>query len=315
MKKNISANVRLLYGIIPIIPILVFLVITDSFYSDINELKKDYSNNIMQLKLQKEDTIRSIIYNRISLAKIQNDSVKKNLIEEVNKEYGSLDAVADDIYSSTITPKMFKIYSRIILKDRGLSRMYDVIEPDHILFISNKTGILSITEDINPHKPYHSFRSWNDVMNTKLNKKITENAINSILAVSDYPILWESDFATMNRYVLEAMYDLNKDMLENVIGKDSDYAFKSFCILVPCYVSLAGHPYDVIIIREINMFNIIEPYMFYLHRFNTMIEEYKFDMSRLIFFKILACIIIAMALFCSFFLALCSTLERIKEKR
>ena len=115
MKKNISANVRLLYGIIPIIPILVFLVITDSFYSDINELKKDYSNNIMQLKLQKEDTIRSIIYNRISLAKIQNDSVKKNLIEEVNKEYGSLDAVADDIYSSTITPKMFKIYSRIIL--------------------------------------------------------------------------------------------------------------------------------------------------------------------------------------------------------
>lgn len=315
MKNGISdLNLRVIFGIIPLIPILILLAITDSFYNDINNLKRDYNANITHLEMQRDGMIRAIIFNRYNLAKAQNEVLKNDLLKTIDEKYASRKEALEDIKDSSISPKMYNIYAEVIEDDYVSTKLYDITQADHLVFISNKFGMLMVNSNLNPHKPYNAFRSWDDIMNIKVNKKITDLAIKSILYGSEHIIFWESAHATIHGTYLEGIIDMHKDVFEEIINKDDESIFKCFSVLVPTYISIGDAEDDIIIVREIDMFNIIQPYLYQFHKFHHMIEEYKFDMSRLIFIKILSCIAVSIALFCSFFLALWSTLDRLKFK-
>ena len=71
----------------------------------------------------------------------------------------------------------------------------------------------------------------------------------------------------------------------------------------------------VVIIREINIHRIIEPYIYYINQYTTMMESYRHDMSKIIYIKVITCILISLALLVSFVLAVLSSFSEIYKIR
>ena len=317
MKISKIIESRLFYSILPIIPILIILYITDSFYFDIECLKKDYNININQLHNQKILTIYSIINNRISQAKIQNHNIKLDLIRTLHNEYNNNNIlIIKDLNKKEIPYKLYKTYLHVLNKDYENSKIYDVIEMDNVVFISNGRGVVEINDKTSAYRNILGYKSWDELIRKYYNKDLTKQSIDDILSMKDKTILLESKYATLTNYDISKNFDIKSpNLLSDIINKNDLLLFKNFNILVPTYITIVNSPDDIIIIREINLFNIIEPYMYSIYKYNEMVEDYKHDMNKLIFIKIMACITIASALLISFFLALLSAIEKIKETR
>ena len=309
---------RTVYAILPIIPILVILYITDSFYTDISNLKTEYISNIENLKIQKNGTINSIINNRIMQSKIQNNKMIIDLQSKLHTAYGEDDKShynmqqdIENIHSKTI----IDILTTVIVKDYELTKLYDAIDPDNIVFMSNKYGVIEFADNSHVRKAtFIRFKNWRDVISTKTNRTLAENAITSILSMKNNIIFWESDYVTefrpSTRYI-ECTYN----NFQTIIDSKDENEWKYYNVLVPTYMHIHDSSTDLIIIREINMYKMLEPFIHSIKKYDAMVEEYKFDMTKLIFMKITACIGIAIVLLASFFLAICSASEKIKEKR
>lgn len=317
MKISDILNSRLFYSIIPIIPILIILGITDSFYNDIKNLKKEYNKNIIQLTEQKEFTINSIINNRISQAKIQNHNIKLDLIQNLHKEYNNdYSMIMSDLKKGYISPKLYNVFIKILNKDYENTKIYDIIESDNLVFISNGHGVFEIVDKNDVHRHIIEYKNWNNLLETFYNKDLAKQTIDDILMMRDKTFIFESKYATLFKYNISNQFNIKSpNLLNDIIKSDNLILFKNFDILVPTYITILKSPDDIIIIREINLFNIIEPYIYSIHKYNEMIEIYKHDMNKLIFLNIIACVIIATTLLISFFLALMSALEKIKEIR
>lgn len=310
-------NSKGFFALIPILPILVFLFITDAFYYDINELKSEYLNNIRKLETQKKTTVRTIILNRISQAKIQNHNMSIELKKCLNEEYNNDKfAISNDIENNILDNKLRKVFIHVLNKDHEMSRMYDTIEPDHIVFISNKYGIIELTNKNIANRSFISYKKWKEIVDSKNNKDLTDSAIHGILNMTEDIIIWESNLATIEKFDLDAQYKSSGiKTISHLINNNQENIFKYYSVIVPTYVSINKEPDDIIILREINLFNIIEPYIYSINKYNAMVEDYKYDMSKLIFLKIMACVTLTVTLLGSFFLALFSAFEKSKEKR
>ena len=308
---------KLFYSIMPIIPILAILSVTDSFYSDIEKLKKDYNKNIIYLSEQREMTINAIINNKIAQSKVQNHNMKKELINELHKSYNNNhNLIINDIKEKNVPEKLYNVYTKVLNHDYENSKIYDIIEADNLVFISNGYGILEIIDKTNPHRNSIQFRSWDDLIKFSFNKELSKKTISDIMLMRERTFIKESNYAILTNYNISNRFNINSpNLLPDIIATNDLMLYKNFDILVPTYVTIVKSPDDIIIIRELNLFNIIEPYIYSIHKYNEMIEDYKHDMNKLIFLKIIACIVIAFSLLVSFFLALLSALEKIKETR
>ena len=305
---------KMIYAMIPIIPILAILYITDSFYSDINDLKTDYLANIRSLELQKISTINSIINNRIFQAKMQNNKMIIDLNESFSKMYVSENKIKEDI-DDKHSNLIIEILTSAIVKDYELTKLYDAIDPDNIVFMSNKYGIIEFTDNSHSrHATFIRFKNWRAVLENKPNKSLSESAISDILNVHNNIIFWESIYATDDKPSVRYSTTRNEN-LQHILKNNDENEWKYYSILVPSYLNINGSPKDLIVIREINLYKVLEPYIHSINKYDSMVEEYKFDMSRLIFTKVIACVVIAIVLVGSFLLALCSALEKNKEKR
>lgn len=316
MKSYKNIDTRFLFTILPIIPILIILFITDSFYSDIESLKADYSKNINHLVTQKKITLSTIISNRIAHAKMQNHSIQLELLKSINSNYPDKKIVINEMSGENISTDFSKILTNVLNKDHERSKMYDVLDQDHIVFICNYKGIFELSDNHNSQSNSAVYKSWNSFISSTYNKEFTKRTINRILSIGYSRHLIESKLATLSEYNVTTYFDISsQNLLEDIINTGDIGVYQYFDILVPTYVSIYKSPDDVIIIRRINLFSIIEPYIFSIHRYDSMVEDYKHDMNKLIFLKIMACVTITIALLGSFFLALFSALEKIKEKR
>lgn len=309
---------RIIYGLLPIIPILVILFITDSFYTDINNLKHDYQNNIKNLEIQKNVTIYSIINARIYQSKMQNNKIILDLQEKLHESYGKDEkshyGIKKDI-NEIRSEKIIDIITEVILKDYELTKLYDTINPDNIVFMSNTNGVIEFSDNSHVKKTnFIRFKNWDSVIDTKINNQLAINAIEDILNMHDNTIFWESKYVTRTKPSIRYSTP-NNENFNHILNKVDKNEWVYYNILIPSYMYINSSPTDLIIVREINLYKLLEPYIHSINKYDAMVEEYKFDMSRLIFTKIIACISIAISLLMSFFFALCSTLENIKQKR
>lgn len=299
----------------PILPILVILYITESFYLDINDLKKEYITNINNLEIQRNSTIENIINTRVSQAKMQNNKMMGDLYVSFKNIYQDNDTLIKKDIEENHSQRIITILTSAIVKDYELTKLYDAIEPDNIVFMSNKYGVIEFADNSHVRKAtFLRFKNWESVIDSKYNKSLAEDAVNSILSMNNRFAFWESLYATETKPTIRYQSCSNTNF-DEILKSYDENNWRYYSVLVPTYVYINSSPTDLIIIREINVYKMIEPYIYSINKYNTMVEEYKFDMSKLILMKIAVCVGISIALLASFFLALCSALERIKEKR
>ena len=318
MMKIKDFRSRIIYGLFPIIPILVILFITDSFYTDINNLKQDYQNNIKNLEIQKNVIISSIINTRIYQSKMQNNKIILDLQEKLHESYGKNDIAHDGIkkdIDEIRSEKIIDILTAVIIKDYEHTKLYNSINIDNIVFMSNTYGVIEFTDNTHVKKSnFIRFKNWDSVIETKVNSQLASNAIADILTMHGNTIFWESNYVTKIKPSIRYSTP-NDENFKHILNKTDKNEWFYYNILVPSYMYINSSPTDLIIVRELNLYKLLEPYIHSINKYDTMIEEYKFDMTRLIFTKIIACISIAITLLISFFFALCSALENIKQKR
>lgn len=280
-KKRLRLPLNILMVIIPIICLYFTVVLT---FENLDSIKKDISYNVNRMQHSKTENIEYILHNRINQGKMQNEfissAIKLHLTDE-NKRLlaDSINRNETDIISQDLT----RILSRITIYDMKITKMFNINLTDHILFISNKYGILDI-KDIGTLYPHTELIPWSEIVNNKINKTLAQNAIFELLSNRHNLIFWESDVATQNRFII-GVSNPNKYSLESIIHSTPTGELINYNILVPIYVSLNDSPddYDFIIVREINIFYAIKPFIYDINRYDFLIDEYKYNMNALLF--------------------------------
>jgi len=213
MKLYKNIDTRFLFTILPIIPILIILFITDSFYSDIESLKADYNKNINHLVTQKKVTLSTIISNRIAHAKIQNHSIQLDLLKSINNNYQDKKIIINEMNSEDISTDFSKILTNVLNNDHERSKMYDVLDQDHIVFICNYKGIFELNDNYNSYSNSTVYQSWNSFIASTYNKEFTKRTINRILTIGYSQHLIESKLATLSEYNVATYFDISSQNL------------------------------------------------------------------------------------------------------
>ena len=306
--------INFVYALLPVIPLIIFLIVTDTLYTSVSHDKQEYKHCIEVLEKEREIAINTIIYNRIHQAKVQNFYISDDLDDKIRKKYGTnIEDVKDLIISKNMSVDILTVFGRVLIKDITIAKLYDAIEPDHVLLFSTKYGLIELNTT---YSKAHitEFRNWETVLSRKMNKELATNAIDKLLTRSDDIVFWESNYSTAHMKET-TISSPSREQLNNLIRMQNLDIFHYYNLLIPIYVTLGDTPTDLIIIREINIYRILEPYVYYLNQYATMIESYRHDMSKIIYVKVITCILISLALFVSFVLAMLSSFSKIYETR
>lgn len=310
-----NKNSKLFHLILVLIPILCFVVISDVFISDINSIKFNTTKNITELETKKNNSIHYIIDNRIRQAKMQNNYVEdtfKSYIADYNK-----DELREELASDVLDTKIVNMLSSIIIYDTKITNLFETHYADHVLFISNKNGMINIY-NLSSNKPEIVFTNWGDFINKKNNAKLATSAVDKLIAEIDNNdvLIWESDIAT-HRGISNANYtESSKKLMNTIIDTNDPDQYEYYNILIPTYVSLGDdvNTYDFIIVREINLYKAIEPFSYELSKYDTIIEDYKHEMTNLLYITILFSITIDISLAISIIIGVLKTNNYIKYK-
>lgn len=305
---------KIIYALLPIIPLIAFLVTIDSFYTSILHDKAEYKQYIENLEKDREITLNTIIFNRIHQAKIQNIYIADELRDEFNSTYGNdVDEIKKEILSNNISVGILSTFGRVLIKDITISKLYDAIEPDHVLLFSNNFGIIELNTTFS-RAHITEFKKWEEIMRKKINKNLTKHAIEKLTNGSEDVIFWESNYASSHIYDTTILSPSRKE-LDKMIKSHDLQIFHYYNLLIPTYISFGNKSNDFAIVREINLHRIIEPYVYSINQYTTMMESYRHDMLKIIYVKVITCILISLALFMSFVLAVLSTFSKIYETR
>lgn len=309
-----NKNSKLFHLILVLIPILCFVVISDVFISDIDSIKTNTTRNITELEIKKNDSVHYIIDNRIRQAKMQN-----NYVEDTFKSYiADYDKVElkKELASDMLDTKIVNMLSSIIIYDTKITNLFETHYADHVLFISNKNGMINIY-NLSSNKPEVVFTNWGDYINKKNNTQLATSAVNKLIDEIDNNdvLIWESDIAT-HRGISNSNYtESSKSLMNKIIDTNDTDQYEYYNILIPTYVSLEGvDGYDFIIVREINLYKAIEPFSYELGKYDTIIEDYKHEMTNLLYITILFSITIDISLAISIIIGVLKTNNYIKYK-
>lgn len=308
-------NNKLFHLFLVLIPIFCFIIVSDIFITDINSIKKNTNENIIELEDKKTKSVHYIIDNRIKQAKMQNE-----YIEETFKNYTSdydINLLKEEINSNTLNDRIINILSTIIIYDTKITNLFETHYTDHILFISNKNGIINVY-NLSSKNPKIYFTNWADYIEEKNNNELTSSAINKLLDYSDPNgyLVWESSIATHNNINNKNYTDSSEETVNTIIDTNNPDEYKYYNILVPTYVNITGQNdnFDFIIVREINIFKATEPFGYELFKYDAIIEDYKHEMNNLLYTTILFSIAITISLATSIIIGVIKTNNYIKYK-
>ena len=179
-----------------LIPIICFIIVSDIFVSDIRNIKRDTTENIQILEEKKTESIHYIIDNRIRQAKLQNAYIESAFKSYVNDYYDTTQ-LQKEMNSDNLDSKIINILSNIIIYDTKITSVFETHYSDHILFISNKNGIINIY-NLSSNNPEIMFTNWDDYIAKKNNTQLTSSAIDKLINKKDSVLVWESSIATKN---------------------------------------------------------------------------------------------------------------------
>lgn len=296
-----------------LIPIICFIIISDIFVSDIRTIKQDTSDNIQILEEKKTESIHYIVDNRIRQARLQNayiESAFKSYIADYDTSQ-----LQKEMNSDVLDNKIINILSNIIIYDTKITSIFETHYSDHILFISNKNGIINIY-NLSSNNPEIMFTNWDDYIAKKNNTQLTSSAIDKLINKEDSVLVWESSIATKNNILNTEYTTSSEETIDKIIQTDNSFEYRYYNILVPTYVNINDQDdtYDFIIVREINLYKTLEPLSYNINKYDTIIEDYKHEMSNLLYITILFSISITISLSISIIIGVLKTNNYIKYK-
>lgn len=294
--KQLHLSKTQLYRIcIVVIPIIFLYIISSIVFNNINQIKRDVQINISRLETARKDNIKYILNNRIHQAELQNQFIIKSIKNDLS--YKDKRMLINDINSGNISEKSSRILANTIVYDMKITNFFNTKSPDHILFISNKDGIISIN-DIDTMNPKVVLTKWSLIISNKINTQLTENAIFNLLQNNHNFIYWESDTATCSNFISKYNSSSKEDFY-NIIDYMKTEGLINYSILVPIYINLYDDndkSYNFIIVREINAYYALKPFIYDINKYNFIIDEYKYNMNTLSFITLFIGIVILLLL-------------------
>ena len=298
-----------------LIPIICFIIVSDIFVSDIRTIKQDTADNIQILEEKKTESIHYIIDNRIRQAKLQNAYIESAFKSYVD-DYYDIIQLQKEMNSDNLDSKIINILSNIIIYDTKITSVFETHYSDHILFISNKNGIINIY-NLSSNNPEIMFTNWDDYIAKKNNTQLTSSAIDKLINKKDSVLVWESSIATKNNILNTEYTNSSEETIDKIIRTNNSFEYRYYNLLVPTYVNINNQEddtYDFIIVREINLYKTLEPLSYNINKYDTIIEDYKHEMNNLLYITILFSISITISLSISIIIGVLKTNNYIKYK-
>lgn len=298
-----------------LIPIICFIIVSDIFVSDIRTIKQDTADNIQILEEKKTESIHYIIDNRIRQAKLQNAYIESAFKSYVNDYYDTTQ-LQKEMNSDNLDSKIINILSNIIIYDTKITSVFETHYSDHILFISNKNGIINIY-NLSSNNPEIMFTNWDDYIAKKNNTQLTSSAIDKLINKKDSVLVWESSIATKNNILNTEYTNSSEETIDKIIRTNNSFEYRYYNLLVPTYVNINNQEddtYDFIIVREINLYKTLEPLSYNINKYDTIIEDYRHEMNNLLYITILFSISITISLSISIIIGVLKTNNYIKYK-
>ena len=298
-----------------LIPIICFIIVSDIFVSDIRAIKQDTADNIQILEEKKTESIHYIIDNRIRQARLQNAYIESAFKSYVNDYYDTTQ-LQKEMNSDNLDSKIINILSNIIIYDTKITSVFETHYSDHILFISNKNGIINIY-NLSSNNPEIMFTNWDDYIAKKNNTQLTSSAIDKLINKKDSVLVWESSIATKNNILNTEYTNSSEETIDKIILTNNSFEYRYYNLLVPTYVNINNQEddtYDFIIVREINLYKTLEPLSYNINKYDTIIEDYRHEMNNLLYITILFSISITISLSISIIIGVLKTNNYIKYK-
>ena len=298
-----------------LIPIICFIIVSDIFVSDIRTIKQDTADNIQILEEKKTESIHYIIDNRIRQARLQNAYIESAFKSYVNDYYDTTQ-LQKEMNSDNLDSKIINILSNIIIYDTKITSVFETHYSDHILFISNKNGIINIY-NLSSNNPEIMFTNWDDYIAKKNNTQLTSSAIDKLINKKDSVLVWESSIATKNNILNTEYTNSSEETINKIIRTNNSFEYRYYNLLVPTYVNINNQEddtYDFIIVREINLYKTLEPLSYNINKYDTIIEDYRHEMNNLLYITILFSISITISLSISIIIGVLKTNNYIKYK-
>ena len=298
-----------------LIPIICFIIVSDIFVSDIRTIKQDTAYNIQILEEKKTEAIHYIIDNRIRQARLQNAYIESAFKSYVNDYYDTTQ-LQKEMNSDNLDSKIINILSNIIIYDTKITSVFETHYSDHILFISNKNGIINIY-NLSSNNPEIMFTNWDDYIAKKNNTQLTSSAIDKLINKKDSVLVWESSIATKNNILNTEYTNSSEETIDKIIRTNNSFEYRYYNLLVPTYVNINNQEddtYDFIIVREINLYKTLEPLSYNINKYDTIIEDYRHEMNNLLYITILFSISITISLSISIIIGVLKTNNYIKYK-
>lgn len=300
--------------ILVLIPIICFIIVSDIFVSDIRTIKQDTADNIQILEEKKTESIHYIVDNRIRQARLQNAYIESAFKSYVEDNYDTTQ-LQKEMNSDNLDSKIINILSNIIIYDTKITSIFETYYLDHILFISNKNGIINIY-NLSSNNPEIMFTNWDDYIAKKNNTQLASSAIDKLINKQDSVLVWESSIATKNNILNTKYTNSSEETIDKIIQTNNSFEYRYYNLLVPTYVNINNQEdtYDFIIVREINLYKTLEPLSYNINKYDTIIEDYKHEMSNLLYITILFSISITISLSISIIIGVLKTNNYIKYK-
>ena len=298
-----------------LIPIICFIIVSDIFVSDIRTIKQDTAYNIQILEEKKTEAIHYIIDNRIRQARLQNAYIESAFKSYVDDYYDTTQ-LQKEMNSDNLDSKIINILSNIIIYDTKITSVFETHYSDHILFISNKNGIINIY-NLSSNNPEIMFTNWDDYIAKKNNTQLTSSAIDKLINKKDSVLVWESSIATKNNILNTEYTNSSEETIDKIIRTNNSFEYRYYNLLVPTYVNINNQEddtYDFIIVREINLYKTLEPLSYNINKYDTIIEDYRHEMNNLLYITILFSISITISLSISIIIGVLKTNNYIKYK-
>ena len=298
-----------------LIPIICFIIVSDIFVSDIRTIKQDTADNIQILEEKKTESIHYIIDNRIRQARLQNAYIESAFKSYVDDYYDTTQ-LQKEMNSDNLDSKIINILSNIIIYDTKITSVFETHYSDHILFISNKNGIINIY-NLSSNNPEIMFTNWDDYIAKKNNTQLTSSAIDKLINKKDSVLVWESSIATKNNILNTEYTNSSEETIDKIIRTNNSFEYRYYNLLVPTYVNINNQEddtYDFIIVREINLYKTLEPLSYNINKYDTIIEDYRHEMNNLLYITILFSISITISLSISIIIGVLKTNNYIKYK-
>lgn len=204
-----------------------------------SNIKINYEKNIESIHEEAQKYAYTLIYDNQDKSKTLLENKTKNIQKMLLSSYNNNELLAKDIKNPREDSKLSVIFDDELLEDGK----------DDNIFVGSVDKIVWNRNYGKYSKDIKEFYTWNDVLYTRYNTKLSGEAIRAItdLKVDRYDfIIWQDSKSDI---ILQEM-DMNV-LLDEL--KDNDYninKLKAYNILIPVYITEDGDIFDV---KDVNV--------------------------------------------------------------